>query len=128
MSWLVKPCSSVEEHVKHEPSITIHTWLAQSVERQPFKLVVEGSSPSSGVSPGKTRSIPQKQFDSSTKNYRHCFRSSVGSSIRLLIERSQVRALPKANWFYGVTVSTSPLHGLDTGSIPVRTTRVPVYS
>ena len=49
MSWLVKPCSSVEEHVKHEPSITIHTWLAQSVERQPFKLVVEGSSPSSGV-------------------------------------------------------------------------------
>ena len=32
------------------------------------------------------------------------------------------------NWFYGVTVSTSPLHGLDTGSIPVRTTRVPVYS
>ena len=32
--------------------ITSHTLLAQSVERQPFKLVVEGSSPSWGAGKG----------------------------------------------------------------------------
>ena len=26
-----------------------------------------------------------------------------------------------SDWFHGVAVSTSPLHGLDTGSIPVGT-------
>jgi len=34
-----------------KPQKKTQTWLAQSAERQPFKLVVEGSSPSSGVFP-----------------------------------------------------------------------------
>ena len=33
----------------------VYTWLAQSVERQPFKLVVVGSSPTVGVLPSFSR-------------------------------------------------------------------------
>lgn len=57
-----------------------HTRLAQSVERQPFKLVVEGSSPSSG-----------DFWRSTTAVVSFCSYSSVGQSVGLMSRRSAVR-------------------------------------
>ena len=56
------------------------TRLAQSVERQPFKLVVEGSSPSSG-----------DFWRSKTALVSFCSYSSVGQSVGLMSRRSAVR-------------------------------------
>ena len=50
--------------------------------------------------------------------------SSVGQSIRFIPEESQVQILlPPPKWPAGQGVKTSPFHGEDTGSIPVRVTR-----
>ena len=56
------------------------TRLAQQVERQPFKLVVEGSSPSSG-----------DFWRSKTALVSFCSYSSVGQSVGLMSRRSAVQ-------------------------------------
>ena len=67
--------------------------------------MVEGSSPSSGV----WGPMAQHSLSVSTKN----------RLVPACLGKMSGESLVPPHWFHGVAVSTSPLHGLDTGSIPV---------
>ena len=80
------------------PLFSFFTSLAQSVERQPFKLVVVGSSPTWGV------------FSrSSVVEHSAVNRKAAGSKP---VER---------DWFYGLMVMTADFESASLGSIPSRT-------